>query len=273
MERLAAQHDEHCVRLAFMVSVDAIIEIVRKGDADRFLSVMAAPPDMRGRLFTLYAFNVEVARAPWASHEEMIAEMRVQFWRDVVGAIGEGRTAARHDLVGELRGLIEGHDLPVALFDEMAAARRWDIYRDPFVDAAQFERYIDHTSGHLIWLAARLVGAENTTESAVRDYAYGVGVANWLRAVPDLMARGRQPLVDPEDAAVSALARGALGRMDRADRRMLKPAEFALRSGWQAHGVLKRAMRDPERVQEGRLVPSEFSRRGALLLKSMTGRW
>lgn len=261
------------MRLVPAVSVDAIIEIVRKGDADRFLSVMAVPPDMRQRLFTLYAFNVEVARAPWASHEEMIAEMRVQFWRDVIGAIGEGRTAARHDLVGDLCGLIEGHALPVALFDEMAAARRWDIYRDPFEDAAQFERYIDHTSGHLMWLAARLVGAKDATESAVREYAYGVGVANWLRAVPDLIARGRLPLVDPDDAAVSALARGALLRMDRADRRVLKPAASALRSGWQARGVLKRAMRDPVRVQEGCLAPSEFSRRGALLLKSMSGRW
>ncbi len=261
------------MRLVPAVSVDAIIEIVRKGDADRFMSVMAAPPDLRQRLFTLYAFNVEVARAPWASHEEMIAEMRVQFWRDVVAAIGEGRTAARHDLVGELRGLIKGYDLPVDLFDEMAAARRWDIYRDPFVDTAQFERYIDHTSGHLIWLAARLIGANDAVESAVRDYAYGVGVANWLRAVPDLMARGRVPLVDPQDAAVSALARGALLRMDRAERRMLKPAASALRSGWQARGVLKRAMRDPARVLEGHLAPSEFTRRGALLLKSMTRRW
>lgn len=252
---------------------DAIVEIVRKGDADRFMSVMAAPPDMRQRLFTLYAFNVELARAPWASSEEMIAEMRVQFWRDVVAAIGEGRTAAHHDLAGGLRGLIKGHDLPVALFDEMAAARRWDIYRDPFDDAAQFERYIDHTSGHLIWLAARLVGAQGAAQSAVRDYAYGVGVANWLRAVPDLVARGRQPLVDPDGAAVSALARGALQRMDRVDRRALKPAAHALRSGWQARGVLKRAMRDPARVHEGRLAPSEFRRRGGLLVKSMTGRW
>ncbi len=255
------------------MSINAIVEIVRKGDADRFLSVMAAPPDLRGRLFTLYAFNVEVARAPWASHEAMIAEMRVQFWRDVVAAIGEGRAPPRHDLVGELRDLIEGHALPIALFDEMAAARRWDIYHDPFEDAAQFERYIDRTSGHLIWLAARLIGADDANESAVRDYAYGVGVANWLRAVPDLIVRGRHPLVDPDDAAVSALARGALLRMDRVDRRMLKPAAHVLRSGWQARGVLKRAMRDPVRVLEGHLAPSEFSRRGALLLKSITGRW
>ena len=255
------------------VNMDAIIEIVRKRDSDRFMSVMAAPPDLRGRLFTLYAFNVEVVRAPWASHEEMIAEMRVQFWRDVIAAIGEGGVAARHDLVGELRGLIEGHGLPITLFDEMAAARRWDIYRDPFVDTAQFERYIDHTSGHLLWLAARLVGANDVAESAVRDYAYGVGVANWLRAVPDLMARGRLPLIDPDDAAVSALASEALLRMDRADRQVLKPAASALRSGWQARGVLKRAMRDPVRVHEGRLAPSEFRRRGALLLKSMMGRW
>ncbi|MCK4712597.1 MAG: squalene/phytoene synthase family protein [Marinosulfonomonas sp.] len=247
--------------------------MVRKGDADRFMSVMAAVPDLRRPLFTLYAFNVEVARAPWASHEEMIAEMRLQFWHDVIKAIGQGDTAHQHELVAPLRQVIGDHALPVALFEQMIAARRWDIYRDPFKDAADFERYIDHTSGNLMWLAARIVGVGEQAESAVRDYAYGVGVANWLVAVPELVARGRLPLLDGPDEGIVMLARGALARIGQADKTMMKQAAPALRAGWQARGILKSALRAPARVDEGRLIGSEFSRRGGLLLKSITGRW
>lgn len=247
------------------MSVDAIVQIVRKGDADRFLATMAAPPDLRLRLFTLYAFNVEVARAPWASHEEMIAEMRLQFWQDVIEAIGQGCGAHQHELVAPLRQMIEDHALPVALFEQMIAARRWDIYKDPFRDVAHFERYIDHTSGNLMWLAALALGVDEKAEAAVRDYAYGVGIANWLVAVPELQARGRQPLLEPD---TRALAQQALVRMSQPGKSQLRAAGPVLRAGWMARGILKRAARG-----EQHLAPSEFSRRGRLLLKTMTGRW
>ncbi|TNF18762.1 MAG: phytoene synthase, partial [Rhodobacteraceae bacterium] len=59
----------------------ACAAIVEKGDPDRFASAMAAPVAARARLFPLYAFNLEVARAPWVTQEPMIAEMRLQWWR------------------------------------------------------------------------------------------------------------------------------------------------------------------------------------------------
>ena len=39
-----------------------VTEIVRKGDPDRYLSVLYAPEDKRAALLALYAFNVEVSR-------------------------------------------------------------------------------------------------------------------------------------------------------------------------------------------------------------------
>ena len=57
------------------MSIDACAEMVRAGDPDRYLSAMTAPVASRARLLVLYAFNLEVARAPWVTKEEMIAEM------------------------------------------------------------------------------------------------------------------------------------------------------------------------------------------------------
>ncbi len=48
-------------------------ERVEKGDPDRFAATMAAPPAARARLWPLYAVNLEIARAPWASSEPATA--------------------------------------------------------------------------------------------------------------------------------------------------------------------------------------------------------
>ena len=63
------------------MTLEACAALVERADPVRFRSVMASPPTARSVLFPIYAFNVEVARAPWVTEEPMIAEMRLQFWR------------------------------------------------------------------------------------------------------------------------------------------------------------------------------------------------
>ena len=70
--------------------VIACAKLVERGDPLRFRAVMAAPSDLRPALFTLFAFNLEVARAPWVTKEAMIAEMRLQWWHDALGEIANG---------------------------------------------------------------------------------------------------------------------------------------------------------------------------------------
>ncbi len=250
----------------------ACARIVERGDPERFLAVMAAPVAARAVLFAIYAFNVEVARAPWASQEPMIAEMRLQWWRDAVAEIATGAVVRRHEVVTPLAAVLDA-DLAAGL-DDAIAVRRWDIYRDSFDDAAHFERYIDQTSGTLLWLAARSLGEAD--ESVVRDFGYGVGVANWLRAIPELEARQRVPLLDGTPDGVRALARDGLMRLRRARaaRRLVSPqAAPALLSGWQAGVVLQQALRDPALVAAGALGQSGARKRLGLMARAATGRW
>ncbi|MCW8842217.1 MAG: squalene/phytoene synthase family protein [Rhodobacteraceae bacterium] len=262
MTGTATEHDD----------LGACAGIVQKGDPDRFLATMAAKPAAREVLFPLYAFNVEVARAPWVTQEAMIGEMRLQWWRDALEDMREARAVRRHEVVTPLAGWLDAEG--AAVLDAVVAARRWDLYRDPFEDEAAFERHIDATSGGLFWVAARALGAAE--ERVVRDFAYGVGVANWLRAIPDFEARGCRPLVDGRPEAVAALAKEALARLHsaRANRRAVSAAAGqALLAGWQAEGVLRRAMDAPGRVGAGALDGSEFAKKAGLMRRAMTGRW
>ena len=253
------------------MSVQACADLVARGDPDRFAAVMAAPPAMRPRLFVLYAFNLEVARAPWVTREPLIAEMRLQWWRDVVGE----PTTRAHEVAGPLFDLIKGANLPVAVLDAMIAARRWDIYSEPFADMAAFDAYLNDTAAGLLWLAALACGAQAAAERPVRAYGWAQGLANYLRAVPDLAARGRMPLLDNSATTVAALAQTGLSKIAfaRAARRHMGQAAPALLAGWQAERLLKQVAANPGIVMAGGMGLSEFSRRSGLLWQAASGRW
>lgn len=258
------------------MTLAACSALVEQGDPERFAATMAAPVAARAVLIPLYAFNLEVARAAWASREPMIAEMRLQWWRDALVEIGDGGVVSTHDVLGPLTDVIRSTAMPVALLDGLIEARRWDVYKDPFADVGAFEAHLDETTGSLMWLSARALGAESQAEPVVRDFAFGAGLASWLRAVPELEARGRLPLVDGRPEAVAALARLGLSRIARAhaNRRLVcKAAAPALWAGWQARSVLGLAAANPSRVADDALVVSEFARRFGLLWRVFTGRW
>lgn len=256
--------------------MSGLAEILRKGDPDRHAATLAAPEAAREKLWPLYAFNLEIARAPYVTREPLIAEMRLQFWADVMAEIARGQTPRAHEVAQPLAMLWQAEDLPVGLGEEMIAARHWDIARAPFADEGALAAHLDRTAGHLMWLAARVLGAPPDSEPVVRDMAHASGLANWFLAAPALAAVGRVPLVDDSDAAIRALAEDGLQRLGqaRAARARLPASALpALLTGWQAGPVLRRAVQSPARVRDDRLRGSEFARRGGLLWRALSGRW
>jgi len=258
--------------MSFDADLNACAALVERADPGRFRAAMAAPVAARRVLFPLYAFNVEVARAPWVTQEPMIAEMRLQWWRDVCEEIAEGREVRRHEVATPLSGVIGADE--ARLLDELVAARRWDIYKEAFEDQAHFDRYMDQTAGNLTWVAVRSLGEAD--EGVVRDAAYAAGVAAWLRAIPELEARGRVPLLDGTTEGVAALAGGAMERLARARQKRAKVSK-ASRPGLlhmgQADAILQAAVADPRSVGEGRLPDPVEADRLKLAFRAATGRW
>ncbi|MBM9593062.1 squalene/phytoene synthase family protein [Roseitranquillus sediminis] len=248
------------------MSVKACAELVQRGDPDRFLAAMAAPVGARRVLFPLYAFNLEVARAPWASAEPLIVEMRLQWWRDALDEIAEGRPVRRHEVSLPLAEVLDAEG--ARLLDRLVAARRMDVEVQPFAEMAAFDRYLDETGGTLAWVAARALGASG--ERAVRDVAWAGALANYLLGVPQLALHGRVPL--PPGADLTSMAEKGLERLQRGRRDQEATARPALLAAWQAEGVLRKAWKDPEAVERGALKASEFRRRLRLMWAAATGR-
>ncbi len=205
------------------MSLQACAELVARGDPDRFRATMAAPVPARRVLFPLYAFNIEVSRAPWVTSEPIIAEMRLQFWRDVIEELAAGKPPRAHEVVAPMAEAVPP-DLIGAL-DALVAARRWDIYTDPFEDRAGFDAYLTDTAATLVTVAARALGAPPEAEGILRDAGWAYGLAAFLRAIPALEAAGRVPLIEGTPQAVRDLAAEGLSRLARAraGRRLVPP--------------------------------------------------
>lgn len=262
-----------------VMTFEACADLVERGDPDRFLSAMTARQEDRGALMAIYAFNLEVARAPWVTKEAMIAEMRLQWWADTIEEIYNGKAPRQHEVVTPLAEVIQSRNVDRKAFDALIEARRFDVYAETHADAEALDRYIMATAGGLMWLSAQALGAGQedefgTSRAGISVYGYGVGVASLLRAYPALKNAQKAPLVDTSGQGIVALCdKGldALGAVSVID--VVRPARAALRAGWMARKTLLRAKAEPLCVLQGGLEPSEFERRAGLMAKTVFNRF
>ncbi len=248
--------------------IAACAELVQRGDPDRFLSAMTGPVAAREVLFPLYAFNLELARAPYVTQDPIIARMRLQFWTDTLDGIAAGAPPRAHEVAAPLAHVVRTSGADLVRLHGMVEARLSDIGGAPRQDVGAVEAYARGTAGNLMAVAGAALGG--TDLDGFERIGTAQGIANWLLAQPGLRAAGRgfvppAPEVYQELAEVGlALLRGPV---------TAGPATPALRAAWRTKGVLRRAGRDPKGVMQGGLTGSEFARRGGLLWKTVTGGW
>ncbi len=131
------------------------MDAVRAADHDRYLTALYAPAGRRDALFSLYAFNAEIAGIRDRIHEPLPGEVRLQWWRDVIAAGGEA--GAGHPVADSLNATIAAFKLPKPAFDNMLEARIFDLYDDPIPSRTDLEGYCGETAAALIQLAAMVL--------------------------------------------------------------------------------------------------------------------
>ena len=157
------------------------MEIVREADRDRYLSVLFAPEEKRGALYSLYAFNAEVARIRDVIHEPLPGEIRLQWWRDVIED-GAPEAAAGHPVAAALLQAIRTYDLPRTAFGDYLDARIFDLYDDPMPSRNDLEGYCGETASALIQIASLVLDP-----GIARDFASAAGHAGCAQAMTGLL--------------------------------------------------------------------------------------
>lgn len=214
---------------------------------DAYATAVLAPKRAQAGLVALAAFLGDVEKIVMTVAEPGIAEIRLQWWRDIVAkAAGVAETSdgfsanggANGDtggpLADALSAAIKTHGLPYALFDAVLDARAHDLYADPIPDDAAFEAYLQDTAGAVFGLNARCLGPALPDAALLVPAARAYGIAHVIARLPMFLARGRVPFpgtpAEPRErleAAIahwSGIARGALGEA-RAHWRKSAPAD------------------------------------------------
>ena len=163
-------------------------QIVQKHDPDRFLTALFAPAERRETLFTLYAFNHELARAREAAREPMVALMRLQWWREVVEGARRVHEVATPLVLALDEGRLKRCDL-LAMVD----GREAEVEAEG-VTLAEWRAYVLGTAGAVALAAARALGAEGEALATARAYGAAYGAAGILRHRAALAATGRNVL-------------------------------------------------------------------------------
>ncbi|MCG8511603.1 MAG: squalene/phytoene synthase family protein [Rhodospirillales bacterium] len=195
-----------------MAELSPIAQRVRREDRDRFLCALFAPPDKREALFALYALDLELSAIPGKVSEDLLGEMRFQFWRETIEGIYAGEIR-RHEVVEPLAAAIGRFDLEREPFDVLIDTRARDLKPRPSATRADFMDYLEGTAGIVSELSLHVLGVRDQTSNEVAGrVAMAWAMARLLGRIPQNASRGRQMLPDDELRAAGVdFAQGGRG--------------------------------------------------------------
>jgi phytoene synthase len=156
--------------------------LVREADRDRYLATLFAPADKRDALFALYAFNAEMSRVRALAREPMPAEIRLQWWREVILGERAGEAAA-NPVAAALLAIVSRYALPAERLIGLVETRRFDVYDEPMASLVELQSYASKGVATIFDLAAHMLSGGST--SGIAGIAAEAGQA---QTIADILA-------------------------------------------------------------------------------------
>lgn len=202
----------------------SVREAARNGSLDHYIAALLAPASQRDDLITLAAFWGETGRIAMTVGEDILGEIRLQWWRD---ALRSGAPLSGHPIADALQALMARHRIDAASIDALLDGRGDELRRLPFDDEATFDAYLRRTDGGLLKLCAtvRGVGQGLLAQDFLDAAARALGRVRIALDLPYFAAKARLPLwpgaigeASPDAAGGAEEARRALGHLQRGAR-------------------------------------------------------
>lgn len=167
---------------------EPILSQLKSVDPDRYRSALFA--DARGRddLHLLYAFHYQLAKVPELVSEPMIGQIRYQWWRDCIDEIysAGAKPVRAHEISTPLAEMLLRVDMPRFWVDRLIDGRAADLDPEPFQSVDVARDYAQATSGVLMQMAVKVLGAEPDAAVIRAGEAWGLtGLARAWRYYKD----------------------------------------------------------------------------------------
>ncbi|OBZ71377.1 NADH dehydrogenase (ubiquinone) complex I, assembly factor 6 [Grifola frondosa] len=167
-------------------------DLVRKRDYESFLTSQFYPTELRDAFFALRAFYIELASVQDAVSNQSIGKMRMQFWRDAVKDISDGRPP-KHPVALALYDASRRANLPAYHLKRIVDARDAELFTPAHLTVDSLTAHAESTSSTFVYLLLSLLSLSSS--SMLSHAASHLGVAQsiqvLLRALPYHAAKGR----------------------------------------------------------------------------------
>ncbi len=201
-----------------MVPRDPVWEAARALEPDRYLAALYAPEPGRRTLMALAAFQGEIARIPMTVREPLLAEIKLQWWRDALQMLMQDN-ATGHPVADALAEGLRSGRLPIGLaagmIDAAAEPRAISAWSDP----QALRSHLHKGHGAAFTLAARALGAtySQDLEAAAQTSGLAYGLARSLANQPHGDGAARAALI----ARCRTALPGAVSAVSRLDSALL----------------------------------------------------
>ena len=197
---------------------EEIAATVRRHDADRYIATLYAPQGLRADLWAVYALAAELAQVPELVSQSSLGEIRLEWWRQTLDRMAQGRNqAARHPVVEALRPLVGAHPIVTAWLRAMIDGRGADLYADPLGDVEALEAYFGATLSLPIRVAIHLTAPDAEQRFAADAAGHGGVAAGLVRMAShfDDVVKRRPELIPLDMAAAHGVTAAELGAANK----------------------------------------------------------
>jgi phytoene/squalene synthetase len=169
--------------------MDSLTQQVRAGDYDRFLAIQLAPASMRGALYTLAAFHLELARIAEIVSEPLIGHIRLAWWHEALQEIETGKVPRNHPVVQALADIYANRPIIFGYLHAIIDARGADLDPSQLAEESAWRNYCAETAGNLHIAMAHLISAEvGAHEPLIRAYGQAYAMIGLMQAIPFMAA-------------------------------------------------------------------------------------
>jgi phytoene synthase len=145
---------------------DDLDQLIRRVDPDRWLtSRFIADQGARADVLALYAFDHELVRARMVASTQLLAEIRLTWWREALDEIFAGGPVRRHPVAEALRQAVRRHGLLREPLETMIDGEITALESETLDDAAAIA-WADAVEGSLAGLAAKVLDPAASDEAA-----------------------------------------------------------------------------------------------------------
>ena len=228
-------------------SLTPILKCARLYAPDYYLSALLAPSKTRNDLITLAAFIGDVQRIVSTLSDPMIAEIRLQWWRDQLQGIHSGGMSG-NPIADALSKTIVNHDLDPGKFIDFLDAKTTELQPVPFATEHNYLVHLNTGDVQTFALIAQVLGIEQTPKR--RDFltyaGTAYGITRTLRALRNEAEHGRWALPlawsNLDSRAEPPLAPSAAKERHKACTQAVKKAREALKRARRTSKMVPRSI-------------------------------